>query len=325
MSTLAAPTRTGPARLAIGYCAIACAVPYLALKIIWLTGGQLGVADPAMMRDPSMVALNTLTALMDLVAIAIALAFTHRWGLRIPAWLVLPPMWVASGLLIRFVAGVPTAAIVQMFASEPVRAPLKGPVHPWVYLVVYTEFVGMGIGLMLAFVLYAQTRWSTVFGSHIPAVRSGATHVVQAPLANVAALMAAAVAGLHLDWAFGGTIGLGTRLVARRTLSSYPLNALEAIVAIAAAIGIVAIVHGPGRWIPFWLALTLAWIGGGSLFAWGLWHLINVLGDTALIRENAADMALLNLVSLLRLVAGLIIGVLTLFVVAEWHSAGSTA
>jgi hypothetical protein len=99
--------RSGRARFFIGYGAIACALPYLALKLVWLAGGQLGVADAAMMRDPSMVALNALTAFMDLVGIAIALAFTHQWGLRIPAWLVLPPMWVATGLLSKFVARCP--------------------------------------------------------------------------------------------------------------------------------------------------------------------------------------------------------------------------
>ena len=63
----------------------------MALKVVWLSGGTIGVADVSMMREPSMIALNAVTAGMDLVAIVIAMAFTHRWGLRIPAWLVLPP------------------------------------------------------------------------------------------------------------------------------------------------------------------------------------------------------------------------------------------
>lgn len=72
----------GAMRLIVGYGAIACAVPYLCLKVVWLTGGQLGAADASTMRDASMVALNAVTAGMDLVGIAIALAFTHAWGQR---------------------------------------------------------------------------------------------------------------------------------------------------------------------------------------------------------------------------------------------------
>ena len=157
------PSRSGLARLVIGYGAIVCALPYLALKIIWLTGGQLGVANPALMRD--LATLNIVTALMDVVYIGIVLAFTHEWGLRIPAWLLLPPMWVASGLLARFVVAVPIVTISQAFAVGSTRVPPGGPVEPWVYAVVYSGFTGMGVGLMCAFALYAHARWSAVFGS----------------------------------------------------------------------------------------------------------------------------------------------------------------
>jgi hypothetical protein len=170
-------------RLIVGYGAIVCAVPYLALKIVWLTGGDLGVADAAMMHDASMVALNVATAGMDLVAIAIALAFTHAWGQRIPAWLVLPPTWVALGLLTRFVLAAPLAAIAGMLTTRSTpRA--SGPVQPWVYPLVYTEFVGMGIGLTLAFVFYARVRWSSVFQSTTRTASPDATRRVQVPLAN---------------------------------------------------------------------------------------------------------------------------------------------
>jgi hypothetical protein len=314
--------RTGLARLVVGYGAIVCAVPYLVLKVIWLAGGQLGVADAAMMRDSTMVALNTLTAFMDLVAIAIVLAFTHQWGLRIPAWLVLPPVWVGTGLLSKFVAGVPVAVIAQAFAGESSRAPLSGPVHSWVYAVVYAGFTGMGIGLTLAFVLYAQARWRAVFSAETRALRIEATHAVAVPVASAAALMAAAVGALHLAWAFGATVGLGADFAAHRTLSSSLLNAIDAAIAIGAAVGILVMVYGLGRRIPFWAALTATWVGSGSLFAWGLWLLINVLGNSALTRDRPPEMALFNLVSLLRLVAGLVIGLVCLFMLAERHHEG---
>jgi hypothetical protein len=44
-----------------------------------------------MMQDSSMVVLNAITAVMDVVGITLALAFTHHWGQRMstsnsPAW-----------------------------------------------------------------------------------------------------------------------------------------------------------------------------------------------------------------------------------------------
>ena len=306
------PSRSGLARLVIGYGAIVCALPYLALKIIWLTGGQLGVANPALMRD--LATLNIVTALMDVVYIGIVLAFTHEWGLRIPAWLLLPPMWVASGLLARFVVAVPIVTISQAFAVGSTRVPPGGPVEPWVYTVVYSGFTGMGVGLMCAFALYAHARWSAVFGSGPLAGRLD----VHVPLAIIAALMAVAGSAVHLAWAFGGTIGLRPDLAAGRTLSSYVLNAIDAAMGIGAASGILLMVLGRDRRIPYRAAVvTAAWIGSGFLFAWALWHLINVLGETALVRDRVEGMALINVLSLLRLLAGLLIGLLSLFLLAD--------
>jgi hypothetical protein len=65
----------------------------------------------------------------------------------------------------------------------------------------------------------------------------------------------------------------------------------------------------------------MTWVGAGSMFAWGLWQMINVLGRTALVRD-AQGMAFVNLVGLFRLVVGLVIGLLTLFLIAERRAAG---
>ena len=306
------PARLRVARLVIGYGVVACALPYLLLKIVWITGGHLGVADPALMREPSMVTLNAVTAVMDVMAIALALAFTHQRGVGIPAWLLLPPMWVATGLLSRFVVAVPVVMVVQAFARESTRVPAGGPVQPWVFLVVYAGFTGMGIGLVLAFGLYARARWAAVFSDHVSKVSVGAARTVLAPVANFAALMAAASSALHLAWAFGATIGLRADLVAGRTFSSSLLNAIDAAMGLSAAAGILIMVHGPGRLIGKWSVVSLTWVGSGSLFAWGLWHLINVLGDTALVRDRTQGMALVNLLSLVRLIAGLAIGLVSL-------------
>jgi len=268
LSATTHPRRLHMARLIAGYGAIACALPYLALKIVWLGGGTLGVADRSMMRDASMIALNAVTAGMDLVGIGIALAFTHRWGLRIPAWLILPPMWVATGLLARFVVWVPITATINALASDSLPRVVGGPVQPWVYVIVYIEFAGLGVGLMLAFLLYARTRWADTLRSTTGAFQRGTTHDVQVPLANTAALLAMAAGVLHLAWAFGAPVGLSEEAAARRTILGALINAIDAAMMIGAAAGVLMMVHRLGRNTPFWLPLTMTWVGAGSLFAW---------------------------------------------------------
>jgi hypothetical protein len=289
-------------RLIVGYGAIACAVPYLALKIVWLAGGTLGVADRAMMSDPSMFVLNLVTAGMDVIAIALALAFTHAWGQRIPAWLVLPPAWVATGLLVKFVLAVPLITAAGMLMGRSLPDP-GGPVRSWVYVLVYTEFVGMGMGLAAAFVAYARVRWSGAFDSTANAV-THRTRRVQVPLANSAALMAGAVGALHLGWALGATLGVPGEIAAGRTFASTVVNFVDGATMIGGAIGVVLLVHRPRR-PHFWVPLALAWIGSGFLFAWGLWGLANLLGNTALVRNRPNSLALINLVGLIQLLAGL--------------------
>ncbi|HEX7777837.1 MAG TPA: hypothetical protein VF424_01285, partial [Vicinamibacterales bacterium] len=296
---------------------IACAVPYLALKMIWLAGGQLGVADPILTTDPTMIALNVVTAFMDVTAILVALAFTYQWGLRIPAWLLLPPIWIAAGLLSRFVVLVPVVAMSFVLASDSARVPPGGPVEPWVYAVVYPGFTGMGIGLLIAFALYVKTRWASVFEARGQPARSRTTHAAIGALCGAGALMAAAGTALPLAWALGSTTGVRPDLAAGRTLSSYVLHATDAAMGIGAAAGVVMMVYGPGRRTPRWIAVIVTWIGSGSLFAWGLWHLANVLGNTALVRDRVQDMTFVTLTSAARSLAGLMIGCLLLFLLAE--------
>ena len=301
----------------MGYATVACALPYFVLKLIWLSGGTLGVSDLTMLHDAGMIALNTITAGMDLVAMLIALAVTQRWGLRVPAWLLLPPMWVASGLLARFAFAVPSTTIAAALTSSSLPRVPAGPVQPWVYALVYTEFVGLGVGLVLAFVMYARTRWAFVFQSTTRTAPPGVTHDVQLPLATVAALIPMLAGALNIAWALGSSIGVGADVAARRTFSSHVLNAIDGALMIAAVVGVLLLVYRIGRRVPLWLALTLAWVGGGSLFGWGLWYMIVVLPNTALVRGRPDDMALFDLLALFQLLAGLVIGLVMFFLLAE--------
>jgi hypothetical protein len=313
-------TRARLWRIVAGYGALICAIPYFALKIVWLSGGDLGAANPQIMRDASMMALNAITAVMDVVGMALALAFVHRWGLRVPSWLLLTPMWVASGLLARFVLLVPPAAVAGILSFSSTTRTISGPVQPWVYALVYTEFAGMGFGLIVAFFLYARTRWSFIVNvagtTRIPGDGAG-MRALSIPLATAAAVLAVAVGMLQLAWAMGATFGLQPNLAAQRTIVSAALNLTDGAMAIAGAAGLLTMVFARRHDLSFWRALVPAWIGSASMFSWGLWSLINVLGNTALMRERAAAMVILNLVALVQLIAGLVAGIVMLIALAE--------
>ncbi|WP_143261649.1 hypothetical protein [Allokutzneria sp. NRRL B-24872] len=187
-------------RFVIGYAAVLCAVPYLTLKLLWLTGNGIGFSDPSVLREPTMLMLNTVTAALDVVAIVVALVLTHSWGTRLPGWAVVFPMWVATGLL------VPIAVMAPLSMLSGGGSP-AGPVQPWVYGVVYSGFSLQGVLLAIAFVFYARARWAPLFvaGQH----PSTPTQGLQIVLANLGSVVALAVAVVDLNvFALVGAIGV---------------------------------------------------------------------------------------------------------------------
>ena len=320
-----APMRVPPnptmrvARLGAGYGAIVFMLPYLALKVAWLGGNSIGFVDESLVRRPGMIAANALSFGMDLVAVGLALTLTHRWGLRVPPWLVLFPMWVATGFLAPAVVIVPVAIIQGALASHSAPA-TDAMLQPWVGRVVGASFAGQGAALIVAFVLYVRTRWADLLQSSTGVAPRGPTHAVQVLLANLAALMAVAAGALHLFWAFGGAVGLGHRALSEPTAPLRLLNAIWGLLSIAGAAGILAMVHRWGR-VRFKLLLALTWIGAGSLFAWGLWTLILVLPGIKFGRRAEEGMALANCLGFVKFTAGMLIGLATAVLLAERQAA----
>ena len=307
------------ARLIAGYGAIVFMLPYLALKIAWLNGYPIGFNDESLVGKPGMIAANAISFGMDFVAVGLALAFTHRCGLRVPAWLVLVPMWVATGFLAPAVVIAPIAIITRVLASSASPS-TDAMLQPWVGRVVGTSFAGQGAALIVAFVLYVRTRWGDLLQSTTSADVTSPTHPVQVILANIAALMAVAAGALHLVWAFGGTAGLGHRTLSEPTAQFYLLNGIWGSMSLAGAAGILTMVHQWSR-APFKLLLALTWIGGGSLFAWGLWTLILVLPGITFGRRAADGMGLHNCLSFVKFTAGMLIGLVMIVLLAERQAA----
>ncbi|MGC5286120.1 hypothetical protein [Micromonospora sp. DT231] len=189
-------------RMVIGYGVVAAVLPYLVLKVMWIGGVMVGVPEGSPARGADFVAPNIVTAAMDVVAILVAVAFTHRWGLRLPAWLVLAPVWVGIGLLTPAVLEVVNGSLAGAVTGGREVSLTGGLVAPWTYVVVYTSFALQGVLLSAAFLGYAGSRWSYLF-DRPSASGSGATRGLQVVLARAGGAAAAAIAVAHLVMAFG--------------------------------------------------------------------------------------------------------------------------
>jgi hypothetical protein len=317
--TLAAHGGPGRARLAVCAATIAACVPYLTIKIAWLSGSTVGWSDAAAAEDSALYVGNAITLGMDAAAVLVAAAFTFRWGRRIPAWLVLAPIWVAVGLLAPIVLAVPLGTLLQtFFSSEPLMGD-DNALQGWVYGVVYSGFTVQGLGLLTAFVLYARDRWPRTFEIRTRSVPEGPSHSLQVLLARGAAVPAAVFAAVQLFWAFGGTAGLHGHEAADRNLAQQLADGVEGLLAIAAAAALVLIVRRAGRPGRFVVPLAVAWAGSGTMFAASLYGLLVVLGRPGFLAPDAASAT--GLVALAGVLAGLVTGLTGAFLLAEGQSA----
>lgn len=253
-------------RRALCYAAIVSAVPYLVLKVLWATGSRVGITDPQFGDDGSLLVLNVLTLAMDAAAIALVLAFTYPWGQRVPAWLVLLPVFVGCGLLGPIVVGIPVAVVATALVDAPppqAALPLAG----WVYPLVYGGFMLLGIFLVAAFWFYARSRWPQVFTARTPKLSGTewSLTAVGSPLALTAAVL------LLVDAFQPSEVQSSAAAVA----------VVRTLFALAAVVGVVGFYpYGGRRFAPPMLA---GWFGASSLVAWGAWGVLTVLGGATVV------------------------------------------
>lgn len=267
MTTLTTHRPARPAiRYIVGYAAILGAVPYLALKAMWLSGSTIGVRDPEFLGETSVAVLNAVTAGMELVAVLLALALTHNWGQRVPAGLVLLPMWVGSGFLVPIALAMPLAGVASLFATEPGAGGAGLPLEPWVQPMVYGGFAWQGVLLCTAFVLYTRVRWARVWRGDV--VREPVASGVRG-LGQVAAVVAFLIGCVHLVRAFE---------LSSTSVSGLITEGVFGLLAFGAAGAVLALLHGRGQRV--WVPLALLWAGAGALFAWGGWGTLNNVAST---------------------------------------------
>ncbi|MEU7599685.1 hypothetical protein [Streptomyces sp. NPDC041003] len=267
----------GAGRGILGAVAIAATVPYLALKTAWLSGSRIGIPDGSVLLEPGpvLIAANSVTLAMDASVILLVVVLTRPWGIRVPAWLLAVPVFVATGLLTPIITAFPGQLLIRAlgFGADPAAAAAREPfLDPWVFNVVYGGFMVQGLALAGLFVPYARERWGRrwqgVTGERLPS----STGVVAA----AAAAAGLAVAAVHAYWAFGGTAGLGAEQAAAHSAQTGVVSAVHGMCALAAGAGALLLARGGGlraRW-----PLALAWVGAGAALTWGAWMLTASLG-----------------------------------------------
>ncbi|MGW4383513.1 hypothetical protein [Kitasatospora sp. NPDC004531] len=310
------PTRRGTARLRTALCVgtIAATLPYLALKIAWIAGSDIGVHGDDM-RSGTMIGANLATLAMDAVAAVVALGLARPWGRRIPGWLLVLPMFVATGLLAPIALVVPVSAVVGAFTGgfSSGGDPSQGLIEGWVFAVVYGGFGLQAIGLVGGFLLHARERWAAVFTLRLRDLPAGPADGVRRLVVALAAVIGLAPVAIQLSWAFGGhALRPGDT---RQAAQALVVDGGYAVLTLVGLLGMVALTWRRRDGRSARGALAMSWVGTGTSFGWGLFWLIASTLDNPM--SKGADMRGLALVGGLLALSGAVLATVLALLVTE--------
>ncbi|MEV4330675.1 hypothetical protein AB0K02_09030 [Streptomyces sp. NPDC049597] len=267
------PVRLSPLRSGLRAVAIAACLPYLGLKIAWISGSRVGIPEGSVLLDHRalIAVVNSVTVLMDAAVVLLALVLTQPWGMRVRAWLLGLPMWGATGLLTPIMIGFP----VQLATSATGGATTQNAGEPfldgWVFSVVYGGFILQGVTLGTLFLLYAGDRWSHLWQGQVWDLPSAVTGRPVRALTVAGALLALFPAVMHAMWAAGSTVALPAARLAQRTGDFYVLEGVRVAFVVVAVAGTLLLAFRALPALPVKLPLGAAWVGASGLGAWGAW------------------------------------------------------
>ncbi|AJT63329.1 hypothetical protein T261_1644 [Streptomyces lydicus] len=271
----------------LGRTAIVACAPYLALKLMWVLGSRIGIVDLHGIGQATWVAGNAVTFLMDAIAALVAYTLTRPGGLRAPAWLLVFPLWMATGLLTLLMLNVPGSLLAGLFVDSPNPMTKGDFIQPWVYGVVYGGFIIEGITLLGAFAVYAHQRWGGLLRRPLRELPDTGTRAVQRILALPAAVLTAGFGVVEILWGTGSTLGVTKADAAARTIVSYTSGCVQGLLSLACALGVLLLLfprllprRTPLAGLRVRVPLALAWTGSAVAFGWGgcLWATQTVAG-----------------------------------------------
>ncbi|MEV4505776.1 hypothetical protein [Streptomyces klenkii] len=302
-------------RRALRAVAIAACLPYLGLKAAWLSGSRLGIPEGSVLLDgdPWLAVVNAVTVLMDAAVVVLALLLTRPWGRRVPAWLLLLPMWGAVGLLTPIMYGFPVQLLVRALGGSNPTAGAGGGggerpfLDAWVSGVVYTGFIVQGLALGALFVLYARDRWGHLWQGCVGEPAGAAPGRGQRAALTVAAALAGVPGAVHLLWACGRSAGLSPQIARGYGADSATVESGYVLYAAATVAGVALLLSGANRSsrLPLRVPLLLAGVGSAASAAWGGWQLLAML--TSLADDGRGPTAAMAVTYAVQVITGLLV------------------
>ncbi|KIF78631.1 hypothetical protein QR77_07745 [Streptomyces sp. 150FB] len=261
---------------------VAC-LPYIALKIAWVSGSRIGIPDGSMLLDDraTTAVSNILSVPMDAAVAVLALLLTQAWGRCVPGWLLLTPMWAATGLLAPIMTGYPLQLLVGVLtrADSGGAAGASSPpfLDGWVFAVVYGGFIVQGLALGTLAVRYAARRWGHLWQGRMRDREPGGNGVRATAL--VSSLVCLGTALPHVLWASGSTGGLPHERIIDRTSDYYVLEGVIALFAVLATVGTLLLLsrRPTTARIPVAVPVAMVWIGSAATGCWSAWMLLSAL------------------------------------------------
>lgn len=148
MSSTFRQAGTGLAPRVAAFVAALATLPYLTLKVAWVSGATLGMTDPVRLGMPVYRVGNALTVLMDAAVIGLAAALAFPTRVPLPRWAVPVAGWLATGFLVPL----PLLAVTVLISAGAETEAGSG-LRSWVWAVVYGGFLVQGVALLTAFAL----------------------------------------------------------------------------------------------------------------------------------------------------------------------------
>ncbi|MEI2730466.1 MAG: hypothetical protein V9G08_00345 [Dermatophilaceae bacterium] len=264
--------------LAVG--AVAACVPYVTLKVAWMTGFTIGLSGGATLFTPTMEVANAVTLGLELVAAGLAIALAGRWRWRVPAWLFGLVFYVGTGLLGGILVLLPVAFAMQ-WVAPPTAASTPAVIEGWVYLVVYAGFCLLGLCLLTLCAWHAWERWVLPWGWQRPLSSRAPvpSRVRQIALAHGGAMVVVAILAIGIE-------------VRADLLSAHSVMALAMALLCLGGSTMLSLRRPVG--LPGAVPLAMMWIGSAAVATWAT-YLALLLGIENPLVAGGAPMALVGL------------------------------
>ena len=190
--TTTTPTPTRSSAVPALALAVVATLPYLALKGLWLSGSSVGLTPEAAaeMHTGRFLIGNSVTVVLEILALVLAWSLTRPWAARVPTRLFALLAAGASGLLAPILLGLPLGQVAQTVVHGSPSFEGEG-MAPWVFACVYGGFVLLGVALAWSIVDHARERWGAFFSTPPSATR---------PWPLVAGAVGLAPFGLAMLW-----------------------------------------------------------------------------------------------------------------------------